>query len=78
MSDVHERTGLDDAGDLRRHGPQRRDYQLDDVLDIDTADRIKALGDPLRLQICDLVLERAYSVTELAVRVEVFRLAVAT
>lgn len=36
------------------------------MLDVDTAERMKALGDPLRLRICDLVLERAYSVTELA------------
>lgn len=50
-------------------GPQRRDYELDEVFDIDTPERMKALADPLRLQICDLVLERAYSVTELAERV---------
>lgn len=43
-----------------------RDYELDDVLDVDTPERLKALGDPLRGHICDLVLERAMSVTELA------------
>lgn len=53
-----------------RGGPQRRDYELDDVLDVDDAERMKALGDPLRLQICDLVLERASSVTELAERLD--------
>lgn len=46
-----------------------RDYELGDELHVDTADRLKALGDPLRLQLCDLVLERAMSVTELADRV---------
>lgn len=70
MSDVHQPESPGEHPDPRQDGPQRRDYQLDDVLDIDTADRIKALGDPLRLQICDLVLERAYSVTELAERVD--------
>jgi DNA-binding transcriptional ArsR family regulator len=58
MSDVHP-------------GPTkgRRDYELDDVLDVDTPERLKALGDPLRGHICDLVLERAMSVTEIAERV---------
>lgn len=46
-----------------------RDYELADVLDVDTPERLKALGDPLRGHICDLVLERAMSVTELAERV---------
>ena len=57
MSDVHEspdRRGL------------RRDYELADVLEVDEAQQLKALGDPLRLLICDLVLERAMSVTEIA------------
>lgn len=63
MSDVDP---PDEHGDERRDAPRRRDYELDDVFDIDTADRMKALGDPLRIRICDLVLERAYSVTELA------------
>jgi DNA-binding transcriptional ArsR family regulator len=46
-----------------------RDYQLDDFADAGTPERLKALGDPLRSRICDLVLERAMSVTELAGRV---------
>ena len=45
------------------------DYQLADELQVDTAARMKALGDPLRTLIADLVLERAMSVTELAQRV---------
>lgn len=46
-----------------------RDYALDDALEIDSPERLKALGDPLRGHICDLVLERAMSVTELAERI---------
>jgi DNA-binding transcriptional ArsR family regulator len=45
---------------------RRRDYELDEHLDADTPERLKALADPLRMQIIDLVLERAMSVTELA------------
>jgi DNA-binding transcriptional ArsR family regulator len=50
--------------------PVQRDYDLADSLAIDDAVRLKALGDPLRLHICDLVLERAMSVSELAERVD--------
>jgi DNA-binding transcriptional ArsR family regulator len=46
-----------------------RDYELDDEVDASEPARLKALADPLRMQICDLVLERAMSVTELAERV---------
>jgi DNA-binding transcriptional ArsR family regulator len=46
-----------------------RDYELDDELPVDRPELMKALADPLRMQICNLVLERAMSVTELAVRV---------
>ena len=45
------------------------DYELADEVHVDTVERMKALGDPLRLLIVDLVLERAMSVTELAKRV---------
>lgn len=47
----------------------RRDYALDDEISADRPEVMKALADPLRMQICDLVLERAMSVTELADRV---------
>jgi len=47
----------------------RLDYELADHVDADTPTRLKALGDPLRMLILDLVLERAMSVTELAERV---------
>lgn len=46
-----------------------RDYELDDEITVDRPELMKALADPLRMQICDLVLERAMSVTELAARV---------
>lgn len=44
----------------------RRDYDLAPELPIDTPAQLKALGDPLRNTIVDLVLERAMTVTELA------------
>jgi DNA-binding transcriptional ArsR family regulator len=42
------------------------DYDLPDVVVADQPQQLKALGDPTRLGILDLVLERAASVTELA------------
>lgn len=48
---------------------KRRDYKLADRLATDSPDRLKALSDPLRALICDLVLERAMSVTDIAERV---------
>ncbi|MDO8361368.1 MAG: winged helix-turn-helix domain-containing protein [Actinomycetota bacterium] len=45
------------------------DYDLADEIAADTPARLKALGDPLRQLLLDLVLERAMSVTELADRV---------
>ncbi|MCU1359467.1 MAG: putative ArsR family transcriptional regulator, partial [Ilumatobacteraceae bacterium] len=49
--------------------PRVLDYELADTVEADTPARLKALGDPLRALILDLVLERAMSVTELAARV---------
>ncbi len=49
---------------------QRRDYELHPELSIDTPAQLKALGDPLRSTIVDVVLERAMSVTELAERLD--------
>lgn len=60
MSDVKP-IGSSEAAD-----GHRRDYELADTLDVDDPRRLKALGDPLRRWICDLVLERAMSVTEIA------------
>ncbi|MGD9996819.1 MAG: ArsR/SmtB family transcription factor [Ilumatobacteraceae bacterium] len=45
------------------------DYELAESVEADTPARLKALGDPLRALVLDLVLERAMSVTELAERV---------
>jgi DNA-binding transcriptional ArsR family regulator len=44
------------------------DYQLAEEVRADTPARMKALGDPLRMTILDLVLERSMTVTELAAR----------
>ena len=50
-------------------GPiEHRDYDLAPELTVDQPAQLKALGDPLRSTIVDLVLERAMSVTELAER----------
>jgi len=46
-----------------------RDYDLADEAQASEPIQLKALSDPLRMQICDLVLERAMTVTELAQRV---------
>lgn len=43
-----------------------RDYELADHVVADTPERLKAIGDPLRTHLCDLVLERAMTVSELA------------
>lgn len=59
----------DNAPEPRRLEAHRLDYALDDRIDADTPARLKALGDPFRQLILDLVLERAMSVTELAERV---------
>ena len=48
---------------------QALDYELDDIISADTPARLKAIGDPLRQLLLDLVLEKAMSVTELAERV---------
>jgi DNA-binding transcriptional ArsR family regulator len=57
------------SDDVERRPGRRLDYELDDELAVDTAAKLKALGDPLRLAIVDLVLEQAMTVTELAERV---------
>lgn len=48
----------------------RIDYELADRIEADSPARLKALADPVRLLILDLVLERAMSVTELAAEVD--------
>lgn len=64
MSDIPESTSpVDDLTD-----GERRDYDLAPELTIDQPAQLKALGDPLRSTVLDLVLERAMTVTELAER----------
>ena len=63
MSDVQE---LSDNGEADIADPPG--YELDERIAADTPERMKALGNPLRNLIIDLVLERAMSVTELAER----------
>jgi DNA-binding transcriptional ArsR family regulator len=66
MSNVGLRS--DEPLDERAWPRQVLDYALDDVVHLDTTERVKAAGDPVRLRILNLVLERAMSVTELADR----------
>jgi DNA-binding transcriptional ArsR family regulator len=56
---------MSDVSTERRQG---LDYDLADEVHANTSTRMKALGDPLRMTILDLVLERAMTVTELAAR----------
>jgi DNA-binding transcriptional ArsR family regulator len=56
---------MSDIEVMQRHGV---DYELAEEVRADTPARMKALGDPLRSTILDLVLERAMTVTELAAR----------
>jgi DNA-binding transcriptional ArsR family regulator len=48
----------------------RIDYELDEQIVADSPARLKALADPIRHLVLDLVLERAMSVTELAAEVD--------
>ena len=52
------------------HPEYQLDYELSDEIWAGTPARLKALGDPLRQLILDLVLERSMTVTELAERVQ--------
>ncbi|MBI4932513.1 MAG: winged helix-turn-helix transcriptional regulator [Actinobacteria bacterium] len=58
---------MSDIGD--RHPEHALDYELAEEVDADTPARLKAIADPLRMLITDLVLERAMTVSELADRV---------
>lgn len=48
----------------RKHSP---DYDLDDRRELTTIEQVKAVAEPLRESIVDLLLERAATVSELAV-----------
>jgi len=66
MSDINHRTPEPGSDTMVPDGAPGRDYELPPELSIDAPAQLKALGDPLRNTIVDLVLERAMSVTELA------------
>jgi DNA-binding transcriptional ArsR family regulator len=48
---------------------ERLDYPLDELIALDTPERLKAVAEPVRALILDLVLERGMSVTDLAARI---------
>jgi len=50
--------------------PQVPDYELEDTIELTTAEQVKAIGDPLRTTILGLLHERAATVTELALAVK--------
>jgi DNA-binding transcriptional ArsR family regulator len=52
-----------------RDGDYELGYDLDETISADSPARLKAVGNPLRALILDLVLERAMTVSELAARV---------
>lgn len=66
MSDHHESSSAEPADRKPPPTPGHIDYDLDDQLTANTPERMKALAEPLRLAICDVVLERAMTVTQLA------------
>ena len=50
--------------------PQAPDYDLADTVEVSTPGQLRAIADPLRSTILDLVLERAATVSELAAAVD--------
>lgn len=46
------------------------DYQLEDTIELTTAEQVRAISDPLRTTILGLLHERAATVTELAIAVK--------
>jgi DNA-binding transcriptional ArsR family regulator len=50
--------------------PQVPDYPLDDLLVVTAPEQLRALADPLRATLLELLLERAATVTELALAVD--------
>ncbi|MDJ0961598.1 MAG: winged helix-turn-helix domain-containing protein [Acidimicrobiia bacterium] len=52
--------------DATPSGPHGPDYELDDFVNADTPEALKALGDPTRMLIISLLLERAATTTHLA------------
>ncbi len=58
------------SDDISDGGDGALDYALEAEINADTPERMKALGDRLRMTVLDLVLERAMTVTELAERLK--------
>src|SRR5689334_17377697 len=50
--------------------PRIPDYELDELLVVTAPDQLRALADPLRASLLELLLERAATVTELAAAVD--------
>ena len=65
--DGERRVELDDEFDGERR--VELDYELDETVEATTPERLRAIADPLRSLLLDLVLERAMTVSELSARV---------
>lgn len=52
------------------NNPQVPDYELDDTIELTTAEQVRAISDPLRTTILQMLHERAATVTELAAAVK--------
>jgi DNA-binding transcriptional ArsR family regulator len=50
--------------------PQVPDYELEDTIELTTAEQVRAISDPLRTTILQMLHERAATVTELAAAVK--------
>lgn len=50
--------------------PQVPDYELEETIELTTAEQVKAISDPLRTSLLQLLHERAATVTELAAAVK--------
>lgn len=49
-----------------RRSNQTPDYEMDEVLELTTPEQFKALGDPLRQKVLELLMERAATTNQLA------------
>ncbi|WP_433021392.1 ArsR/SmtB family transcription factor [Kribbella sp. CA-294648] len=52
------------------NNPQVPDYELEDTIELTTAEQVRAISDPLRTTILQMLHERAATVTELAAAVK--------
>jgi DNA-binding transcriptional ArsR family regulator len=58
------------AAEIDEAVPRIPDYELDELLVVTAPDQLRALADPLRASLLELLLERAATVTELAAAVD--------